>query len=428
MAEENGVIRVSISDVNSRGQGVAKVDGKVVFVPFSAAGDALDIRITKEHKNFSEGEVVSMVEPSGDRIAPECPLFGKCGGCSLRHVSYEAEGRIKKATVEGALRRFGLRDVTVNGTLLPRPDRYRNKATFRIGDNGSFGYYEKSTNTLVPLGGTGCALLPEEFCEIARDAAAVVSRDGLRDVSVTMRRSADGEIIVLLSVGEAPGAAVEGDLVRAIAGGHENVTGIVVEVDGSRRERVLFGSGVMEQRQFGLDLALSPRSFFQVNYGGAEMLLDVIDRYADATGFHECADLFCGTGVWGLALAKRFPEKRFYGADIDRGAIRDAKENAARNGLRNVKFFAGDAARIPEGYAPDLVILDPPRRGCSDGMVAALVGIMPEDIIYVSCDPFTMARDAAKLRERGYAIKEVTPVNMFPRTEHVECVVLMTKR
>ena len=129
MAEENGVIRVSISDVNSRGQGVAKVDGKVVFVPFSAAGDALDISITKEHKNFSEGEVVSMVEPSGDRVTPECPLFGKCGGCSLRHVSYEAEGRIKKATVEGALRRFGLRDVTVNGTLLPRPERYRNKAT-----------------------------------------------------------------------------------------------------------------------------------------------------------------------------------------------------------------------------------------------------------------------------------------------------------
>lgn len=426
MAEENGIVRVEIIDVNSRGQGIARIDGKVTFVPFSAKGDVLDIRITKEHKNFSEGEIAGMVTPSRDRVPSDCPHFVKCGGCSLRHVSYRSEGMIKKATVEGALRKFGLDDAPVQDALMPCPERYRNKATLRI-VGGEFGYYGKSTNTIVPLGGSGCTLLPEEFCSIARDVAEVAGRNGLRDVSITLRQSPDGGILVLLTVGEMPDPAAEGDLVRAVAGGREKVTGIAVEVEGSQRERVIFGSGVMELRQFGLDLALSPRSFFQVNYEGAEALLDVIERYAAETGFSECADLFCGTGVWGLALAKRFPEKRFYGADIDRGAIRDAKGNAARNGLRNVRFFAGDAARIPEGYSPDLVILDPPRRGCSDGMIGALTGIMPENIIYVSCDPFTMARDAAKLTERGYAIKEVTPVDMFPRTEHVETVVLMTR-
>ena len=420
MAGENVALRVVLSDVNSRGQGVARVDGKVVFVPFSAAGDVLDIAIKKEHKNFSEGEVHSLVSPSCDRIAPDCPLFGRCGGCSLRHVTYEAEGRIKKATVMGALRKFGLGGVT---------DRYRNKATLKIGDNGIYGYYEKSTNTIVPLGENGCALLPEEFCEIARDAAAVATtHNDLVGVSLTLRQSTEGDILVHVTSAEPLDPASEGAFVMEVAGSHENVTGIVVSVNGASRDRVIFGSGEIYLHQFDLDLSLSPRSFFQVNYECADKLLGVIARYAEETEFHKCADLFCGTGVWGLALATRFPEKRFYGADVDRGAIRDAKENAARNGLRNIRFFAGDASKIPEGYSPELVILDPPRKGCSDGMIGALKEIMPENIIYVSCDPFTMARDAAKLTERGYVIKEVTPVNMFPRTEHVETVVLLSRK
>ncbi len=411
-----------ITDLNSRGFGIVRVDGKVVFVKSGAIGDVCTLEKTGEEKNYTTAVPTGFFAYSKDRVESDCPLFGVCGGCSLRHVNEEAETMAKKKTVESAFRRFGIR-AEICDTLSPSLYAYRNKVTFRPDGFGGVGFYETKTNDLVPLGGSGCRNVPDELTDAAKKLSRALFDARIVSTAITVRESTDRNVAAVFDVSAEPDGTALSYVAREIRG----VCSLGVRVNGGQT-RTVSGETTLHNSVFGLSLSVSFDSFFQVNYEGAELLFSKIAEYAGREPFSTCADLFCGTGVWGLALACRFPEAKFYGVDLNESAIADARKNARSNGLDNIKFYAGDAAmRTPEG-APDLVILDPPRAGCSPSMRKTLTELSPERIIYVSCNPFTLARDAAELASDGYEVREGVPVNMFPRTEHVETVVRLSRQ
>ena len=408
-----------VTDTNSRGLGIVKGDGKVIFVDGAVAGDVCSIEITGEEKNYLTARIKEILSPSKSRVEPDCPYFGKCGGCSLRHVLFDNENEIKRNTVSSAFRRAGIND-DVEDTLCCGPERYRNKVSFKI-DGSTVGFYETETNNIVPLENNVCINAPDRFSEVAALIAEYLNSHGVRASDITIRSSTGGELSVLVTADALPDRAETTKMFSAL------VSSLSFRIDNSTETFRIFGKGGIDNSVFGLDLFVSDGSFFQVNYEGAELLFGVIASLFDRIEFDLCADLFCGTGVWGLALAKRFPDKHFYGVDSNASAIEDAKKNAERNGIKNIRFYCGDASMRTDESSPDAVIVDPPRAGLQRGMLDVLMSISPKNVVYVSCNPFTLARDVKILIGYGYSIKRVTPVNLFPRTEHVETVVSMTR-
>ncbi len=409
----------NVADTNSRGYGIIKEDGKIIFAADSVEGDVCRIEITGEEKNYLTARVTEIVSPSPYRIEPDCPYYKTCGGCSLRHVTYEKEGEIKQKVVSSAFRRFGL-EVDVENALCPSPDGYRNKVSFKV-DGHRVGFFRKETKSVVSLDGPPCKTAPDGFTQTAKDITGFLYSLNISAEDITIRSSSGGALSVMISVNALS------DKFRELIRFKEVLSSLSVRESSTGKTVRIFGGGGIPTEAFGLSLFVSDDSFFQVNYEGAEALFGVISSAFDGIRFDLCADLFCGTGVWGLALAKRFPDKRFYGVDLNESAILDAKKNAEVNRLSNIKFYHGDASMKIEDSRPDAVIVDPPRAGLRAGMIEAMKTLSPQNVVYVSCDPFTLARDVKKLTEFGYCINNVKPINLFPRTEHVETVVLMTR-
>lgn len=421
----NQTITVKIIDTNENGVGIAKHDGMVVFVPGVITGEVAEIRITGSEKNFSYGECVNRISDSEHRIDDPCPSAALCGGCTLGFVTYEFENLIKQNTVKAALRRAGLDYSLVCDTVAADTAcGYRNKiAVHYDSDKKIFGYKKEKSSEVIDF--RGCLLCSTEMNRVIEWTNEHIDMiECLSPKSLNVRSSVVG-ITVSLYAEEDHGDYFEA-YKTAVLDELGQIENVILISDKTAQNRTY-----IKDRIFGLDMNFTSETFRQVNADAFELLLTIVHEFAAEKPFRRCADLYCGSGIIGLSLANRFPESHFWGIEINEDAIEDAKKNAARNCINNIRFFSGDAAsfkkRISEDRYPELIVVDPPRAGLSKEMRKDLKLLSPERIIYVSCNPQTMARDAAELCTAGYHLVKAVPVNMFPRTKHCETVAYLTK-
>ena len=452
--QKNQILTLRIERLSSDGSGVAhSADGEAVFVPGTAPGDEARVRIVKDCGRYAFGILDELLTPSPDRIPVDCPVAGPCGGCSLRHLDYAAELRAKQESVLDAFRRIGGLEVPVLD-ILPSPDvdRYRNKVQFPVGvdKNGvpCIGFYAGRTHRIVPC--PDCKLQPSVLNEIGNALCAFFAQQGIRPYDeqsgkglvrhIFLRRGAhSGQIMVCLVCTRAKLPHAE-RLCTALRGQFPAISTILLNVNAKNtnvilgsENHILYGPGYIEDTLCGVPVRLGPLSFYQVNTLAAERLYGVAAQYAQLTPDDTLLDLYCGMGTIGLSMAEQCRE--LIGVEIVPEAIESAKANAARMGeavAAKSLFFCADAGQAAtqlaaEGLHPDIVMLDPPRKGCDEATLSAVVRMAPRRVVYVSCNPATAARDAAWLEQNGYHAEKVQPVDLFPRTKHVEAVLLLTK-
>ncbi len=421
---------VTITDMNENGMGIARIDGCIVFTEGAVTGDVCDIAITERKKNYALGKIEALPTPSPLRCDAGCPAYDKCGGCTLRHITFETENEVKRQAVVNAFRRAGLREVKVNDTLHTEAAAYRNKAVLHYGD-GRFGYFSEKTNEVTDI--LPCPLLPRRFNDIGTFVNGLVpAMGGIGFRSLYLRTTVNGDISAVfgLETKKDTERLMKSSLIPSLVGEFPEIAGILAEVNGNTS--LLYGERELTDELRGLRFIVSPEGFWQVNHTAAELLIEKVMGYAKEIEFDTGIDLYCGSGTFGLALANTLRDKKYYGVELNAKSIADAKRNAAANGVGNITFFCGDAAEFREKMDTSalgrcLVVIDPPRAGCSGEMLRNLAELGAEDVIYVSCSPNTLGRDCAKLCEAGYRVVEATPVNMFPRTKHCETVVRLRR-
>ena len=443
--KKNEVYQVTVEGYSGEGLGVARLNGQVLFIHGALAGEVCDVLILKVLKNMAFAKVQKVCVPSPHRREPECPWFGKCGGCAYWHMDYEEELRAKQQKVADALRRLGGAEVDVPILGSEQTLHYRNKAQYPVAPPHEIGFYRARTHKVIPV--TECAI---QSAAADRIAAAVRqwmigenvpaynehTRQGwLRHVYVRTAQSGDA-LVCLVATSE---KLRRGDsLIAAIRQAWPQTAGIVLNRNNTAgntilgdRYRTLWGQNYLMDTLCGKTFKLSVPSFYQVNRAQAERLYALAADYAALTGRETVLELYCGTGTITLTLADR--AARVLGAEIVPEAIEDAKENARRNGVENVEFFCGDAADAAARFAaedlrPDVIAVDPPRKGLAEEVIEAIAVMAPARLVYVSCDPATLGRDVKRLRAHGYTLDAATAVDMFPRTHHVETVVLMSRK
>lgn len=436
---------VTIEGYGEGGMGVARIDGRVVFVHGALRGEKCRVLILKTLKSVAFAKVLEVIEPSSERITPDCPYFPRCGGCTYRHIRYEEELRLKKQRVQDNLSRIGGSDVTVEEILGAQDTlRYRNKAQYPVSKDGAVGFYRARTHEVIEC----------EHCLLVRpeaDAAAEALREYMQSCRVAgydektgrglvrhlyIRSNAAGEslICVLVNGDKLP---KEDRLVTLLRDACPKCTGIVLGTNTKKgnvilgdRYRTLWGSDRLEDTLCGKTFRLSVPSFYQVNRVQAERLYAKAIEFAGLTGQETVLDLYCGAGTITLALSDH--AKKVLGAEIVPEAIDDARENAARNGVKNAEFFCGDASDVAkklarENLRPDVITVDPPRKGLAADVVESIAEMQPGRVVYVSCDSATMARDVKRLADLGYTAQRACAVDMFPRADHVETVCLLSK-
>ena len=452
--QKNQILTLRIERLSSDGSGVAhSADGEAVFVPGTAPGDEARVRIVKDCGRYAFGILDELLTPSPDRIPVDCPVAGPCGGCSLRHLDYAAELRAKQESVLDAFRRIGGLEVPVLD-ILPSPevDRYRNKVQFPVGvdKNGvpCIGFFAGRTHRIVPC--PDCKLQPGVLNEIGNALCAFFAQQGIRPYDeqsgkglvrhIFLRRGAhSGQIMVCLVCTRAKLPHAE-QLCAALREQFPAISTILLNVNAKNtnvilgsENHILYGPGYIEDTLCGVPVRLGPLSFYQVNTLAAERLYGVAAQYAQLTPDDTLLDLYCGMGTIGLSMAEQCRE--LIGVEIVPEAIESAKANAARMGeavATKSRFFCADAGQAAtqlaaEGLHPDIVMLDPPRKGCDEATLSAVVRMAPRRVVYVSCNPATAARDAAWLEQNGYHAEKVQPVDLFPRTKHCECVIALSK-
>ena len=436
---------VTIEGYGEGGMGVARIDGRVVFVHGALRGEKCRVLILKTLKSVAFAKVLEVIEPSSERITPDCPYFPRCGGCTYRHIRYEEELRLKKQRVQDNLSRIGGSDVTVEEILGARDTlRYRNKAQYPVSKDGAVGFYRARTHEVIEC--EHCLLVKPEA-----DAAAEALREYMQSCRVAgfdektgrglvrhlyIRSNAAGESLVCVLV-NGDKLPKEDRLVALLRDACPKCTGIVLGTNTKKgnvilgdRYRTLWGSDRLEDTLCGKTFRLSVPSFYQVNRVQAERLYAKAIEFAGLTGQETVLDLYCGAGTITLALSDH--AKKVLGAEIVPEAIDDARENAARNGVKNAEFFCGDASDVAkklarENLRPDVITVDPPRKGLAADVVESIAEMQPGRVVYVSCDSATMARDVKRLADLGYTAQRACAVDMFPRADHVETVVLLSR-
>ncbi len=449
--KKNDEIRLKITTLTSQGSGLGRYGEMAVFVEGSAVGDDLLVHIIKVKKNYAVGIIKKIYKSSPDRIEPDCVAFGKCGGCSYRHISYEAEKREKQQSVTDALNRIGGIDIKAEKIYtIENPCRYRNKAQIPVGldkdGNLITGFYSKRSHRIIPC--DDCLLQMPDF----RDIVIAIRRYILENpVSVYSEETGKGLVRhIYLRQGRKTGQimvclVINGDtlpkkekLIENLLSANENIKSIVLNINKEDTNVVLgekcitlWGEDYIEDELCSLTFRISPLSFYQVNPEGTEILYGKAKEYAGLKGNEVLLDLYCGTGTIGLTMAKDC--KELIGVEIIPQAIENAKKNAALNGITNARFICDDASGaaktlFEEGIRPDVIILDPPRKGCSADVIDTVVNMAPERVVYVSCDPATLSRDCKIFESKGYKVTELCAVDMFPRTVHTESVVQLVRK
>ena len=452
--QKNQVLTLQVERLSSDGSGVAhSPEGETVFIPGAAPGDEARVRIVKDCKRYAFGILDEVLTPSPDRIPVDCVVAGPCGGCSLRHLDYAAELRAKQENVADAFARIGGLDVPVLPIVgSPEIDRYRNKVQFPVGTDKAgrpcIGFYAGHTHRIVPC--PDCRLQPCVLNEIGNTLCAFFAEKGIHPYNeetgkglvrhIFLRRGAhSGQIMVCLVCTRAKIPSAD-ELCTRLKEAFPDIVAILLNVNAKNTNVILgsethtlYGQGYIEDTLCGVPVQLGPLSFYQVNTLAAEQLYGIAAEYAQLTPDDLLLDLYCGMGTIGLSMADHCRE--LVGVEIVPEAIESAKANAARMGAAisaKSRFFCADAGQAAaqlaaEGLHPDVVMLDPPRKGCDEATLSAVVRMAPRRVVYVSCNPATAARDAAWLEQNGYHAEKVQPVDLFPRTKHVETVCLLSK-
>lgn len=445
---KNTVHTLDITGYTAEGMGVARLEGRVVFVPFTIQGERWRVRLEKVNKNMAWGRGVELLLPSPQRLEPDCPLYGRCGGCQFRHMSYQEELRAKSQHIADALERIGHVKLNLPPVLgAEAPLRYRNKVQFPVsqGKRGlSIGYYRPRSHDV--LDAPDCPLQPEAVTRLRGAFKAWMEKHAVPAYAeetgkglirhLYVRTNSRGESLTCV-VANGETLPYSGALVEALRRSDPGLAGVVLNIN-TRDTNVilgdqyvtLWGQDWLEEELCQLSFRLSIPSFFQINRTQTQRLYHTALDLAALTGAETVLDLYCGIGTISLALAKRAGQ--VVGAELVPQAIEDAKENARRNSIQNARFICGDAGAVvrrlaEDGIRPQVITVDPPRKGLAPEVPAILAGMAPERIVYVSCDPATLARDIARFSLLGYQPATIQGIDLFPRTQHVETVCLLTR-
>jgi 23S rRNA (uracil1939-C5)-methyltransferase len=447
MLEKGKIYEAVICDYTAEGQGVAKIEGCAVFIPNAIAGEKCLVRIEKAQKTWAAGKITQILEKSPHRINRECPVAKLCGGCDFWHMDYAEESRLKADRVRQALNRIGgesLEEVPI----LAAPDfrGYRNKAQYPVSSEKGrvfAGFFKAGTHQVVE--NKRCLILPEETDRVKGIVIDYVNHyritaydektgKGLLRHIYVRRGAVSGQVLVCLVVNGRKLPHTE-DLIARLQK-VPGFTSLALSVNTKPGNTVLgdeyitlYGPGYIEDTLCGLQFRLSPRSFYQVNHHQAQRLYEAAIAQAQITKNDLVLDLYCGVGTITLAMAKA--AGKVIGVEVVEQAILDARDNAKRNGIENAEFFCGDAGKAAleleqKGIIPDVAVVDPPRKGLNADAIEAMAKMQPRRIVYVSCDPATLARDVALLKEKGYRVQSAQAADLFPRCAHVESIVCLT--
>ena len=446
MLENGQIYEALVEDYTAEGNGVAHIQGCAVFLPNAIAGEQCLVRIERMGKTWAAGKMTQILERSSHRVNRDCPVAKLCGGCDFRHMDYQEELRLKAERVRQTLNRIGgesLETVPILGA--PRRNGYRNKAQYPVTmEKGKAvaGFFRSGTHEVIVT--PRCVLLPKEMDQVKELVLEYMNREGVCAYDeaaqtglvrhIYVRRGAvSGEILVCLVVN---GRKIprSGELIRrlkTVKGFTTLVLGVNTKAGNSvlgEEFITLVGPGYIEDTLCGLNFRLSPKSFYQVNHHQAQRLYDLAIHQAEIGKKDTVLDLYCGVGTISLVMAKS--AGRVIGVEVVEQAVLDAKENARRNGLDNAEFLCADAGKATlelerKGIRPDVVVVDPPRKGLQADAIEAICRIGPKRLVYISCDPATLARDLAIFKQRGFAVKQVTAADLFPACAHVETIVLL---
>lgn len=439
--KKNELYTVEITDLNNLGNGVAKIDGKAVFVPRAVDGDRLEIKIIKDTKDYAIARIEKILTPSPYRQESGCAVSNRCGGCVYRHITYAHELELKHNYVASAFRKAGV-SANVAETLSGKESGYRNKVQYPVGEGVTLGFYAPRSHDIIPS--ADCALQDEAFLPILTEIADYLRKAGVsvyNEVTHTgllrhvylRRGSVSGEVMVTLVTSSAkfPQGKAFAEHIRKkcpeVVSVVQNVNPEKTNVILGERCITLSGKDHLTDTLCGLTFNLSPLSFYQVNHHMAEVLYEKAAELAELRAGDRIADLFCGAGTIGLSVAAKHPEITLLGVEIIPEAVENARENAKANGIANATFICGDA-NSSELAGADVIFLDPPRKGCEESLIKQIAALDPRKVVYISCNPDTLARDVARFIEAGYVPGTVYPVDLFPRTGHCEAVVCLSRQ
>lgn len=445
-AKKNERYPLRIQGYGSAGEGVARLEGQAVFVKGALRGELCQVHLLKVGKTAAWGKVDQVLEPSPGRQVPDCPRYPQCGGCQLRHMTYAEELAFKRQKVQDALQRIGGWEGEVTGIHGAKdPDRYRNKIQFPVAEGPKVGFFRARSHDVIDA--PDCLLQPMAATRLRgafRDWMAAhripaydekAHRGLLRHFYVRTNRKGQSLCAVIANGEVLPQEAA---LVQALRQAEPNLVGVVLSVNREKTNvilgktyRTLWGQDYLEDTLCGLEFRLSVPSFYQVNREQAEVLYGRALAFAGLTGRETVVDLYCGIGTITLVMARQ--AGRAIGAEVIPAAVEDAQANARRNGVENAEFLCADAGQAAQelarrGLRPDVICVDPPRKGISPEVVEAIVQMAPQRVVYVSCDPATLGRDVKRLREGGYLLQQAEAVDLFPRTGHVETVAVLSRK
>ncbi|MEI2340175.1 23S rRNA (uracil(1939)-C(5))-methyltransferase RlmD [Priestia megaterium] len=447
--EKNEYIDVAFEDLTHDGAGVAKVNGFPIFVQNALPGESGQVKVIKVKKGYAFGKLIKHHTISGQRVEAPCPVYKQCGGCQLQHVSYEGQLQFKQKQVKDVMARIGhLPDVPVHSTLgMNDPWRYRNKAQVPVAEREGglvAGFYQQRSHDIINM--DACLIQQQANDDVVQAVKSICEKHGVSAYQEQKHKGSlrhimaryglvTGEIMVVIvtRTAELPNKKrIIEDIIEAVP----NVKSIVQNVN-SKRTNVILGNqtNVLWGEEYIYDyigdvkFAISAKSFYQVNPEQTKVLYDKALEYADLTGEETVIDAYCGIGTISLFLAQK--AKKVYGVEIVPEAIEDAKRNAELNGIHNAEFAVGEAEVVipnwyKQGIKADVIVVDPPRKGCDEALLNTIIDMKPKKVVYVSCGPATLARDLAILEKGGYETVEVQPVDMFPHTTHVENVAVLT--
>ena len=445
---KNDDIELRIDSLGSEGQGVGRYEGMAVFVPFALPNELVKVHIIKVAKNYAVGKLIKVIEPSKVRREPRCSSFTRCGGCNLMHMDYAAQLEYKRGLVENAFARIAkIEGVHVENTIgMDEPYHYRNKAAFpfaMVDGRMCFGFFAPRSHRLIPI--DGCFIEQEPLYNVASAVHCWAEENDIQPYDeetgsgtirhVVSRITTSGDIMAVIVTKGRPKKLNK--LVDMLKERCEGIKSIILNrndedtnVIFGRSYETLWGEDTLTENLCGFEFSVSAASFLQVNPVQTECLYAQVEAFLPEKDGFEAIDVYCGTGTISMILSKR--AKHVTGIENIKPAVEDAARNAERNGAGNADFICADAAEalpelIEKGTRPDVIVIDPPRKGCDKAVLNAITGSAVQRVIYVSCDPATLARDVRILVDGGYSIQKVQPIDMFPQTAHVETVCLLSK-
>ncbi len=449
--KKNDIIELSITEMTGQGSGIGKYEGMAIFVPMTAKGDKILAKVLKVKKNYAFAKIEKILISSEARIEPDCKCYSKCGGCVFRHISYDEELKIKEQRVLDAIKRIGKIDNFHLNSIVgsAQPNGYRNKSQIPIGKDKDgkavMGFYGNHSHRIID--NSECFLHPKEFDEIAEIFRKWINKYHIEVYDenthrgivrhLYLRYAKKNNQIMVCPVINSNDLPYKKELIDLLTDYSNSITSVILNINKDKTNVVLgkkcvtiYGDDHITDELCGLKFNISPLSFYQINRDQTEKLYSIAADFAGLSGEEFVIDLYCGTGTIGLSMVGR--AKKLIGIEIIPQAIENARENAKNNNIENAEFICADSAEAAErlsknNTSPDVVIVDPPRKGCDGIVIDSICKMSPKRVVYVSCDPETLARDLSAFEDSGYKVKEVTPVDMFPRTQHVETVALIEK-